>query len=172
MIDHCLRVPAGCARVGSRHPGECPAAAFAGRRAGAVLIVEIDGPRLDVEHVFGQVEDLCRSAGAFEMRSARDAEERALFWKGRKSAFAAIGRISPDYIVQDGVVPRTALPDVLRGIEELSGRSGVRVANVFHAGDGNLHPLVQGGVTWHRCSLVPAPGRRRSVHALASALLA
>lgn len=110
--------------------------------AGAVLIVEIDGPRSDVEHVFGQVEDLCRSAGAFEIRIARDAEERALFWKGRKSAFAAVGRISPDYIVQDGVVPRTALPDVLRAIAELSERSGVRVANVFHAGDGNLHPLV------------------------------
>jgi glycolate oxidase len=110
--------------------------------AGAVLIVEIDGPRSDVEHVFDEVERLCRAAGAFELRIARDAEERALFWKGRKSAFAAVGRISPDYIVQDGVVPRTALPRVLRSIAELSERSGVRVANVFHAGDGNLHPLV------------------------------
>jgi glycolate oxidase len=110
--------------------------------AGAVLIVEIDGPRSDVAHVFQQVESLCRAAGAFEIRIAQDDEERARFWKGRKSAFAAVGRISPDYIVQDGVVPRTALPEVLRGIGELSRRSGVRVANVFHAGDGNLHPLV------------------------------
>src|SRR5205807_5955349 len=79
---------------------------------------------------------------AFEIRIAADDEERALFWKGRKSAFAAVGRISPDYIVQDGVIPRTALPEVLRKIGELSADSGVRVANVFHAGDGNLHPLV------------------------------
>jgi glycolate oxidase len=110
--------------------------------AGAVLIVEIDGPRSDVQHVFEQVTGLCQAAGAFEIRIARDDEERALIWRGRKSAFAAVGRISPDYIVQDGVVPRTSLPRVLRSIAELSERSGVRVANVFHAGDGNLHPLV------------------------------
>jgi glycolate oxidase len=88
------------------------------------------------------VERLCREAGAFEIRVAADDAERALFWKGRKSAFAAVGRISPDYIVQDGVIPRTALPEVLRSIADLSRRTGVRVANVFHAGDGNLHPLV------------------------------
>jgi glycolate oxidase len=110
--------------------------------AGAVLIVEIDGPRAEVRHVFDEVERHCRDAGAFEIRIARDDAERALFWKGRKSAFAAVGRISPDYIVQDGVVPRTALPEVLRRIADLSKESGVRVANVFHAGDGNLHPLV------------------------------
>ena len=110
--------------------------------AGAVLIVEIDGPAPDVRHVFAEVERHCRDAGAFEIRIARDDTERALFWKGRKSAFAAVGRISPDYIVQDGVIPRTSLPEVLRAIAELSERSGVRVANVFHAGDGNLHPLV------------------------------
>ncbi|MFC8504159.1 FAD-linked oxidase C-terminal domain-containing protein [Pedococcus sp. NPDC057267] len=110
--------------------------------AGAVLIVEIDGPASDVRHVFAEVERHCRDAGAFEIRIARDDTERALFWKGRKSAFAAVGRISPDYIVQDGVIPRTSLPEVLRSIAELSERSGVRVANVFHAGDGNLHPLV------------------------------
>ena len=89
-----------------------------------------------------QVERLCREHGAFELRVAADPAERALIWKGRKSAFAAVGRISPDYIVQDGVIPRTALPEVLRAIAELSASSGVRVANVFHAGDGNLHPLV------------------------------
>jgi glycolate dehydrogenase FAD-linked subunit len=85
---------------------------------------------------------LCEANGAFEIRVADDPAERALVWKGRKSAFAAVGRISPAYIVQDGVVPRTALPEVLRAIAELSARTGVRVANVFHAGDGNLHPLV------------------------------
>ncbi len=110
--------------------------------AGAVLIVELDGPAAEVEAQFTEVESYCRANGAFEIRIATDDVERALFWKGRKSAFAAVGRISPDYIVQDGVIPRTALPDVLRRIADLSGSSGVRVANVFHAGDGNLHPLV------------------------------
>ncbi len=110
--------------------------------AGAVLVIELDGAAVEVAHEFGEVERLCRENGAFEMRVAIDPTERALIWKGRKSAFAAVGRISPDYIVQDGVIPRTALPEVLRAIADLSGSSGVRVANVFHAGDGNLHPLV------------------------------
>ncbi|HET8594076.1 MAG TPA: FAD-linked oxidase C-terminal domain-containing protein [Intrasporangium sp.] len=110
--------------------------------AGAVLIVELDGPAAEVAHQFDEVEGYCRANGAFEIRIAQDDVERALFWKGRKSAFAAVGRISPDYIVQDGVIPRTALPGVLRRISEISKEAGVRVANVFHAGDGNLHPLV------------------------------
>lgn len=110
--------------------------------AGAVLIVELDGPLAAVEHEFAEVERLCRAAGAFEIRIAADDTQRALIWKGRKSAFAAVGRISPAYIVQDGVVPRTALPEVLRRIAAVSRESGIRVANVFHAGDGNLHPLV------------------------------
>ena len=110
--------------------------------AGAVLIVELDGPAAEVEHQFDQVEAFCHDSGAFEIRIAADDAERALFWKGRKSAFAAVGRISPDYIVQDGVIPRTALPEVLRRIAAISQEAGVRVANVFHAGDGNLHPLV------------------------------
>jgi glycolate oxidase len=123
--------------------------------AGAVLIVELDGPAPEVEAQFGQIERHCRDNEAFEIRIAADDVERALFWKGRKSAFAAVGRISPDYIVQDGVIPRTALPEVLRRIAALSDGDqgegtdasgekgkGVRVANVFHAGDGNLHPLV------------------------------
>jgi glycolate oxidase len=110
--------------------------------AGAVLIVELDGPAADVEAQFVDVEAFCRAHHAFEVRIARDDAERALFWKGRKSAFAAVGRISPDYIVQDGVIPRTALPEVLRRIDEIARRHEVRVANVFHAGDGNLHPLV------------------------------
>jgi glycolate oxidase len=110
--------------------------------AGAVLVVELDGPRGEVEAELADVEQMCIDAGAFELRVAADAAERALIWKGRKSAFAAVGRISPDYIVQDGVIPRTALPEVLRAIEALASEAGVRVANVFHAGDGNLHPLV------------------------------
>jgi glycolate oxidase len=110
--------------------------------AGAVLVIELDGSRAEVEAEYDDVVRLCRDSAAFEVRTAVDAAERALIWKGRKSAFAAVGRISPDYIVQDGVIPRTALPEVLRQIAELSQESGVRVANVFHAGDGNLHPLV------------------------------
>jgi glycolate oxidase len=110
--------------------------------AGAVLVVELDGPVSEVDAQFEDVKRLCEQAGAFELRVAADDAERALIWRGRKSAFAAVGRISPDYIVQDGVIPRTALPEVLRAIAALSGESGVRVANVFHAGDGNLHPLV------------------------------
>ncbi|HZB32099.1 MAG TPA: FAD-linked oxidase C-terminal domain-containing protein [Streptosporangiaceae bacterium] len=110
--------------------------------AGAVLVVELDGPIAEVGHQFAEVERLCQESGAFEIRIAADDVERALIWKGRKSAFAAVGRISPDYIVQDGVIPRTSLPVVLARIDELSRESGIRVANVFHAGDGNLHPLV------------------------------
>ena len=110
--------------------------------AGAVLVVELDGPASEVDAQFTSVERFCAENGAFEIRVAADDEERALIWKGRKSAFAAVGRISPDYLVQDGVIPRTALPEVLRAISALSASSGVRVANVFHAGDGNLHPLV------------------------------
>ncbi len=108
--------------------------------AGAVLIVELDGPEPEVEAQFARVRELC--GAAFEIRVAADDAARALIWRGRKSAFAAVGRISPDYIVQDGVVPRTALPEVLADIEALSREKGIRVANVFHAGDGNLHPLV------------------------------
>lgn len=110
--------------------------------AGAVLVVELDGPTAEVEHTFAEVKRHCDRHGAFEIRVAADDQERATIWKGRKSAFAAVGRISPDYIVQDGVIPRTALPEVLGRIARLSADSGVRVANVFHAGDGNLHPLV------------------------------
>jgi glycolate oxidase len=110
--------------------------------AGAVLIVELDGSAVEVAEEEAAVRELCRQAGAFELRVAADAAERAEIWKGRKSAFAAVGRISPQYIVQDGVIPRTALADVLAEISALADRAGIRVANVFHAGDGNLHPLV------------------------------
>ncbi len=112
------------------------------RNAGALLIVELDGPAAEVEHQFRLVEQLCKEHGSSEIRIAASDDERVLMWKGRKSAFAAVGRISPDYYVQDGVIPRTALPEVLREIAALGDAHGVRVANVFHAGDGNLHPLV------------------------------
>jgi len=110
--------------------------------AGAVLLVELDGPALEVEQVLAETVRLCRAAGARDVRHAGDEAERAGFWRGRKAAFAAMGRISPHYYVQDGVVPRTRLPETLRKIERLSEQYGLRVGNVFHAGDGNLHPLV------------------------------
>lgn len=110
--------------------------------AGAVLVVELDGPTAEVDAESLAAQSMCRDHGAFEIRLAADPEERAAIWRGRKSAFAAVGRISPDYIVQDGVIPRTALPEVLATMAELAQGAGVRVANVFHAGDGNLHPLV------------------------------
>ncbi len=108
----------------------------------AVLIVELDGLTMQVEHDLAAVEQLCLAAGAVEIRVAADDAERALLWLGRRSAFAAMGRVSHDYYVQDGVVPRTRLPEVLRRIAELEREHGLRVGNVFHAGDGNLHPLV------------------------------
>jgi glycolate oxidase len=110
--------------------------------ANALLLVELDGPTPQVEEDLAAVEAICRDCGAWEIRTAADDHERALLWKGRKSAFAAMGRVSSDYYVQDGVVPRTKLPEVLRRIAELEGEFGLRVGNVFHAGDGNLHPLV------------------------------
>ena len=110
--------------------------------SGAVLVIELDGPSAEVDAQVDEVVRHCEEAGSFEIRQAADDTERALIWRGRKSAFAAVGRISPDYIVQDGVIPRTALSEVLHRIGELADDAGIRVANVFHAGDGNLHPLV------------------------------
>jgi glycolate oxidase len=110
--------------------------------AGAVLIVELDGPAAQVAGESAAVEEICNRFGAFELHAAETAEERARVWRGRKSAFAAMGRISSSYYVQDGVVPRTKLPEVLRRTAQLSAEYGLRVASVFHAGDGNLHPLV------------------------------
>jgi glycolate oxidase len=110
--------------------------------AGAVLLVELDGVAEQVEDDAAEVERICAECGAFEIRAATNDVARALLWKGRKSAFAAMGRVATDYYVQDGVVPRTRLPEVLRQIEALAERHRLRVGNVFHAGDGNLHPLV------------------------------
>jgi len=109
---------------------------------GGLLLVELDGPVAEVEALMRHVDEICRKNGAWEVRLAQTDAERMLVWKGRKAAFAAMGRISPNYIVQDGVIPRTALPRVMSEIARLSAETGLRVANVFHAGDGNLHPLV------------------------------
>jgi glycolate oxidase len=108
----------------------------------AVLIVELDGQQSEVDELFAIVESLCRTCGALTMEVAKDQAQRERIWKGRKAAFAAMGRVSPNYYVQDGVVPRTKLPAVLRRIRALEERSGLRIGNVFHAGDGNLHPLI------------------------------
>jgi glycolate oxidase len=108
----------------------------------AVLIVELDGPHPEVAELFEIVERICRECDARTVEIARDAEARLRIWKGRKAAFAAMGRVSPNYYVQDGVVPRTKLPEVLKRIRDLEARSGLRIGNVFHAGDGNLHPLI------------------------------
>jgi glycolate oxidase len=108
----------------------------------AVLIVELDGVAEDVDDLFAIVEATCRRDGAREIRLAKNDDERARIWKGRKAAFAAMGRVSPNYYVQDGVVPRTRLPEVLARIRDLEARSGLPIGNVFHAGDGNLHPLI------------------------------
>jgi glycolate oxidase len=110
--------------------------------ADTILIVELDGPSAEVAELFAIVESTCRKSGATCVEVAQDEEQRARIWKGRKAAFAAMGRISPNYYVQDGVVPRTKLPEVLARIRQLEEREGLRIGNVFHAGDGNLHPLI------------------------------
>jgi glycolate oxidase len=130
MMDN-LAIQAAEAAVHANYPN-----------CGALLLVELDGPVAEVQALMTHVDEICHSNGAGEIRVAQSDAERALVWKGRKAAFAAMGRISPNYIVQDGVIPRTALPQVMSEIDRLSKEAGIRVANVFHAGDGNLHPLV------------------------------
>jgi glycolate oxidase len=107
-----------------------------------LLIVELDGEADAVEADFARLDPLIRATGPTSVRVAADDVERAAIWKGRKSAFSAVGRLSPDFLVQDGVVPRAQLGQALARIERLSADAGLRVANVFHAGDGNLHPLI------------------------------
>jgi glycolate oxidase len=130
MMDH-LSIQAAEAAVHAGYP-DC----------GALLLVELDGPLAEVDTLRAEVSEICRHEGASEVRVAQTEAERAILWKGRKAAFAAMSRISPNYIVQDGVIPRTCLPQVMTAIARLSEEKGLRVANVFHAGDGNLHPLV------------------------------
>lgn len=110
--------------------------------AEAVLIVDVEGMSDGLDETARAVSRLCELCGAREVRVAAEGAHRDLIWKGRKSAFGAMGRISPDYYVQDGVIPRSALPEVLRKVGEIAQHYGLRIANVFHAGDGNLHPLI------------------------------
>jgi glycolate oxidase len=110
--------------------------------AQGVVLIEVDGLREEVEAQSEAVQQVCRECGALSVRLAKDDAERAALWAGRKGAFAAIGRLTPDYYTVDGVVPRTKLPATLARIQEISHESGFRIANVFHAGDGNLHPLI------------------------------
>ncbi len=110
--------------------------------AKSVLIVELEGPTEQVESERKELDKILEASGPLELQVAKDAAARLKIWKGRKSAFSAVGRLSPDFIVQDGVVPRKRLGEALRRIEEISQKHGLRVANVFHAGDGNLHPLI------------------------------
>ena len=108
----------------------------------SLLIIELDGPEAEVSYLIERVDAIAKQAGATYSRISESEEERITFWAGRKAAFPAIGRISPDYYCMDGTIPRTRLPEVLSRMAEMSERYGLRVANVFHAGDGNLHPLI------------------------------
>ncbi len=110
--------------------------------AEALLIIELDGPEVEVDHLIERVVAIANDNRANSCRPSQSEEERLAFWAGRKAAFPAVGRISPDYICMDGTIPRRKLPEVLTGMAELSRHHGLRVANVFHAGDGNLHPLI------------------------------
>ncbi len=110
--------------------------------AGAVLLIEVDGLEAGLDQQRDQIVELCLAAGAREVRQARSAQERQLLWKCRKQAFGAVGRLSPSYCTQDGVVPRTKLPQMLRTIAEIGKNHELRIVNVFHAGDGNLHPII------------------------------
>src|SRR4029079_11531568 len=110
--------------------------------AGAVLIVELDGLAAGLERQAERVIEICKKNRARDVRLAKTEEDRALLWKSRKRAFGAIGRLSPNYLTQDGVVPRSKLPEIMEFICETSAKYGLRIPNVFHAGDGNIHPLV------------------------------
>ena len=110
--------------------------------AEALLIVELDGPEVEVDHLIERVQEIAKGLGADYFRVSENETERETFWAGRKAAFSAIGRITPDYYCMDGTIPRARLPEVLKRMDEMSKKYGLRVANVFHAGDGNLHPLI------------------------------
>jgi glycolate oxidase len=112
------------------------------RDAQAILLCELDGTNEEVAEHIARVRDILNARGATEVRTAKDDQERVTFWQGRKAAFPAVGRISPDYYCMDGTIPRKRLPEVLKAIAEMSAEYQLPVANVFHAGDGNLHPLI------------------------------
>ncbi|MFQ5818259.1 MAG: FAD-linked oxidase C-terminal domain-containing protein, partial [Terriglobia bacterium] len=136
--------PAACEMLDQFCLGAVEAATHAGfpLDAAAVLLIEVEGLREGVEGQAEQVEELCRAHHAREVRRARSEAEREKLWAGRKNAFGAMGRLAPNYYVQDGVIPRTKLPATLRAIIEIGARHGFQVGNVFHAGDGNLHPMI------------------------------
>src|SRR5690606_2045022 len=108
----------------------------------AVLIIEVDGIAAGLQEQIEEIMQVCKNHHVREVRKAKDAAERARWWANRKTAFGAMGTISPDYLVQDGVIPRSKLPEVLAEVRTISKKYGLRIANVFHAGDGNLHPLI------------------------------
>ena len=110
--------------------------------AAAVLLIELEGLREAVEEQASEIESACVLCRAREVRIARSAAERELLWKGRKNAFGAVGRVSPSYYVQDGVVPRTKIAPTLRHIKQVSEKYGLTISNIFHAGDGNMHPII------------------------------
>jgi glycolate oxidase len=127
-----LAIKAALAAVDAGYPAD----------AAGLLIVELEGEAEQVDTEFEEIMDVIKASGPYEIRVAQNAEERIKIWKGRKGAFSSVGRLSPDYIVQDGVVPRSKLGVALAEIDRLSAEHGIDVANVFHAGDGNLHPLI------------------------------
>jgi glycolate oxidase len=110
--------------------------------AGAVLLIELDGPREEIEAQAGRIVPICRDHAALEIRVAADEAERALLWKGRKEAAGVAGRMTSNWLLQDAVVPRSKLPVIMREMQAIGARHGLRIANVFHAGDGNLHPMI------------------------------
>ncbi len=110
--------------------------------AAAVLLIEVEGLVEEVEEQSVAIAAVCEKCGARQVRTAQTAEERNLLWKGRKNAFGAIGRVSPTYYVQDGVVPRTRIAETLRAIEGIGQQYGISISNIFHAGDGNMHPIL------------------------------
>ena len=127
-----LAIKAALAAVDAGYPAD----------AAGLLIVELEGEAEQVNTEFEEIMDVIEASGPYQIRVAQNAEERIKIWKGRKGAFSSVGRLSPDYIVQDGVVPRSRLGEALAEIDRLSAEHGIDVANVFHAGDGNLHPLI------------------------------
>ncbi len=131
MLDE-LMIQAIEAGIGAGYP----------KGAAAVLLIELDGPRAEVEAQGERAAQICRERGALDVRVARDDQERALLWKGRKEAAGAVGRLAPAYLLQDAVVPRSKLPLIMREVLAIAERHDVQIANVFHAGDGNLHPLI------------------------------
>jgi glycolate oxidase len=152
MMDH-LALTAAESHAHAGYPAE----------AAAILLCELDGSPEDVAKELQRVADICEAAGAFQVRLARDETERKLFWAGRKGAFPAMGRLAPDYYCIDGTIPRRRLPDVLEEIGRMSAAEGLPVANVFHAGDGNLHPLILYDAN--------APGQMERAEALGGAIL-